>query len=181
MADVFEDRDELDPWRKRLWEVIETTPWLSWQLLTKRPENVPQMVPWGNGSWPANVWLGVSVENTAFTHRADRLRELPAAVKFISAEPLLGSLLTSKSRRPALDLQGIDWVIAGGESGPRARPMHLDWVRELRDACRGNDVRFFLKQLGGHPNKRGGRHAVLDRRRWRELPPGARSAPAAAA
>jgi protein gp37 len=88
MADVFEAHEELEPWRERLWALIEETPSLHWQLLTKRPENVGAMVPWK--IWPANVWIGTSIENSRFTFRADILRELPAAVRFVSAEPLLG-------------------------------------------------------------------------------------------
>jgi protein gp37 len=170
MADVFEDARELDPWRERLWSLIEQTPWLEWQLLTKRPENAAMMVPWRN-EWPANVWLGTSIENSRHTFRADLLRELPAPIRFISAEPLLGSLfLNGKPNRRPLDLTGIDWLIAGGESGPRYRPLDLDWVRELRDACRASGTAFFYKQRGGRTPKAGGRE--LDGRSWSEFPPG---------
>src|SRR5439155_19314188 len=122
MADVFEDRAELRPWRERLWTLVEQTPMLDWQLLTKRPENVATMVPWVK-EWPSNVWVGTSVENSRHTFRVDILRDLPAAVRFVSAEPLLGSLFLkgTPNRRP-LELTGMDWVIAGGESGPRYRP-----------------------------------------------------------
>jgi protein gp37 len=148
MADVFEDRDELEKWRVRLWGLIEATPNLDWQLLTKRPENVAAMVPWED-DWPANVWIGASIENSRFTFRADVLRELPAAVRFISAEPLLGSLmLNGKPNRRPLELEGISWVIVGGESGPRARPMRLEDAQELVDACRAGGVAPFVKQLG---------------------------------
>jgi protein gp37 len=168
MADVFEARDELDPWRARLWSLIEQTPWLHWQLLTKRPENVAGMVPW-SGDWPVNVWIGASVENARHTFRADLLRELPAAVRFLSVEPLLGSVFVNgrPNRRP-LELDGIDWVIAGGESGPRHRPLELDWVRELRDACTDTGTAFFFKQVGGRTPKAGGRE--LDGRTWDEFP-----------
>lgn len=169
MADVFEDRADLNPWRDRLWDLIEETPWLAWQLLTKRPENVGAMAPWVE--WPANVWLGVSVENMRFTNRVDVLREIPAAVRFVSAEPLLSTLFgpAVRNRRP-LDLEGVDWLIAGGESGAGARPTEESWLRELRDACHDGGVAFFLKQLGGWPDKRGGEKAILDGRRWHELP-----------
>ena len=170
MADVFEEHPELEPWRQKLWRLIEATPWLHWQLLTKRPENVLEMVPWPD-AFPSNVWIGVSIENSRFTFRADVLREIPVRVRFISAEPLLDSLFVNgKPNRNPLDLEGIDWVIAGGESGPRARPMDLRWVRELREACSSNGVAFFLKQLGGVRDKRGGSKARLDRRLWREFP-----------
>lgn len=176
MADVFEDHPELEPWREQLWELIRATPWLQWQLLTKRPENVAAMAPWGS-SWPANVWLGVSVENTAFTQRAKLLREIPARVRFISAEPLLASLFTRRRRRAPLELDGIDWLIVGGESGPYARPMDLAWARELRERCHEVGAAFFLKQLGGWPDKRGKEKALLDGRLWRDLPGCARTAP----
>ena len=172
MADVFEERRDLEPWRARLWELIERTPWLQWQLLTKRPESVLALIP---RSWrdelPRNVWVGASIENARHTFRADLLRDVPAAVRFVSAEPLLGSVFTNgrQNRRP-LDLAGINWVIAGGESGPRSRPSREDWIRELRDACSESSAAFFLKQLGGFPDKRGGDKALLDDRLWRELP-----------
>lgn len=169
MADVFEDRAELERWRLRLWALIEQTPLLEWQLLTKRPENVASMVTWRGADWPGNVWLGTSVENSRHTFRVEILRELPAPVRFISAEPLLGSLfLNGKPNHRPLDLDGIDWVIAGGESGPRHRPLDLDWVRELRDACVDVGVPFFYKQQGGRTAKSGGR--LLDGRTWDEFP-----------
>jgi protein gp37 len=169
MADVFEDHDELDEWREKLWGLIDETPSLHWQLLTKRPENVMAMSPWAS-AWPHNVWIGTSIENSRFTFRADLLREVPSAVRFISAEPLLGSLFVDKRGRTPLDLTGISWLIVGGESGPRARPMQLEWVRELRERCADEGVAFFLKQLGGVRDKRGGEQARLDRRLWREFP-----------
>lgn len=170
MADVFEDHREVKPLRSRLWSLIEDTPWLQWQLLTKRPENVMEMVPWGD-AWPENVWLGVSVENSRFTFRVEIIRQLPAAIRFVSAEPLLASVFENdKPNRAPLSLEGIHWVIAGGESGPRARPTRLEWLRELREACASTSAAFFLKQLGGHPDKRGKEKAVLDGRLWHEFP-----------
>src|SRR5712691_6689127 len=113
MADVFEDHSQLDPWRDRLWRLIDGTPWLQWQLLTKRPENVERMVPW-HDAWPSNVWIGTSVENARHTFRADILREFPARVRFISAEPLLGSLfLNRKPNHQPLDLAGIQLADRG--------------------------------------------------------------------
>jgi protein gp37 len=131
-----------DPWRDEAWEVLRQRPDLRWQVLTKRPERIADHLPpdWGDG-WP-NVWLGVSIENRRFVARADVLRAVPAMVRFISAEPLLGPL-------DGLDLRDIDWLIVGGESGPRRRSMRLAWARELRDACRCSGVAYFLKQLGG--------------------------------
>jgi protein gp37 len=139
MADVFEDRPDLDAPRARLWDLIERTGWLDWMLLTKRPENIARMIPWGD-NWPSNVWAGTSVEDQ---RRADErlpvLRAVPAT-RFLSVEPLLGPV--------ALDPEGIDWVIVGGESGPGARPMDLEWARAVRDTCQRADVPVFVKQLG---------------------------------
>jgi len=177
MADVFEDARILDEHRSRLWSLIEETPWLHWQLLTKRPENVMRMVPWGD-VWPDNVWIGTSIENSRFTFRADLLREIPAKTRFISAEPLLGSLfLNGRPNRRPLELAGIDWVIVGGESGPGARPMDEGWAAELRDETLAAGAAYFVKQLGGYPDKRGKEKAVLDGQVWRELPPIAGTVP----
>ena len=112
--------------------------------------------------WHPNVWMGVTIENRRFVHRADYLREVPAAVRFISAEPLLGSARRSGPR------PGIHWLIAGGESGPRHRPVKTEWLRELRDHCVDEGVAFFFKQWGGIASKTGGR--PLDGRTWDELP-----------
>jgi protein gp37 len=148
----------------------------TFQVLTKRPERALEFVEriyCGRcADWPKplpNVWLGVSIENGRFTWRADVLREIPAAVRFISAEPLLGSLYPmGVTNRAPLDLPGIDWLIVGGESGVGARPMRLEWARELRDACQAAGVPFFFKQWGGRTSKAGGRQ--LDGRTWDELP-----------
>jgi protein gp37 len=170
MADVFEDHAPLEPWRERLWALVGETPWLHWQLLTKRPENVARLAPWRD-QWPENVWLGTSIENSRFSFRADILREIPAVTRFISAEPLLASVFQNgRPNRHPLDLEGVDWVIAGGESGPRARAMDIEWAREVRDATHEAGAAFFLKQLGGHPDKRGKERALLDGRLWHDLP-----------
>ena len=180
MADVFERHPEpeanvrLNGARERLWSVIEDTPWLRWQLLTKRPENVTAMVPWQPGRWPANVWLGTSVETQRYAHqRIPHLLAAGAGTTFLSCEPLLDKLnlsdwlgpraeralaargwMTPADRDPAGDfarLRGnryIDWVIAGGESGTQARRTELAWCRSLRDQCAQQGVPFFMKQLG---------------------------------
>jgi protein gp37 len=141
MADVFELRSELNSWRARLWPLIEQTPRLDWLLLTKRPQNIRRMAPW-NSEWPANVWLGTTAENQKYADkRIPIVLELPARIHFISAEPLLGSLSLSKWK-------GIDWVIAGGESGHGARPTNPDWIRSLRDECRATGTAFHFKQWG---------------------------------
>ncbi len=147
MADVFERRRELDQWRERLWLLIECTPWLDWLLLTKRPQNVAVKAPW-NKSWPSNVWLGTTVENQKCAEeRLPFLLSAGATIRFLSCEPLLGPL----DLRPWFDRAGcnsIDWVIAGGESGPGSRPMHPDWAISLLHQCREANVPFHFKQWG---------------------------------
>jgi protein gp37 len=141
MADVFEVRAELNPWRARLWPLIEQTPWLDWLLLTKRPKNVRRMAPWGS-RWPHNVWLGTTAENQKHADlRIPELLESPARIHFISAEPLIGPLSIAR-------WSGIDWVIAGGESGHHARPTDPEWVRSLRDECHESGIAFHFKQWG---------------------------------
>jgi protein gp37 len=161
MADVFERHPDaetnarMDEARERLWSVIEATPFLTWQLLTKRPENVMEMAPW-EFVFPPNVWVGTSIENSAYTWRADVLKEVPASIRFLSCEPLLGSLFEERTRRSPLNLYGIDWVIGGGESGPAHRPTDPVWARELRDKASEWGVPFFWKQWGGlYPKSNG--------------------------
>jgi protein gp37 len=128
LADVFEDHPTANETRPRLWDIVRETPFLHWQILTKRPERIADNLPhdWGNGY--ANVWLGTSVESMKEKHRADILREIPASVRFISYEPALGPL-------DDLDLTRIDWSLYGGESGPGYRPHDLAWPRSMRDRC----------------------------------------------
>jgi protein gp37 len=150
MADVFEARAELNEWRERLWGLIELTPMLDWLLLTKRPERIGRCVPWRE-RWPHNVWLGTTAENQRWLDKRipELLRYARAPVLFISAEPLFGFL----NMRPYLPARGkieraIDWVIAGGESGARARPMNPEWARDLRDQCTQAGAKFHFKQWG---------------------------------
>lgn len=147
MADVFERRAELNAERARLWRLVEETPWLDWLLLTKRPQNIAKMVPW-TAQWPRNVWLGTTVESQAFAEkRLPFLLQNAAVVRFLSCEPLLGPLDLS----PWFNKEGlnpIDWVIAGGESGPRSRPMHPDWAANLLRQCNSAGVAFHFKQWG---------------------------------
>lgn len=131
----------------------------TFQVLTKRAQRLAELAP--ELPWPANVWMGVSVENSAHRWRVDYLRRTGAAVKFLSLEPLLGPLHD-------LDLRGVDWAIVGGESGPGARPIEADWVRTIRDRCQAAGVAFHFKQWGGVNKKRAGR--TLDGRTWDELP-----------
>lgn len=141
MADVFESRADLHPWRERLWPLIERTPNLDWLLLAERPQNVQRMVPW-SGRWPTNVWLGTTAENQKYADiRIPRLLSVDARVHFISAEPLLGPISLHK-------WIGIDWVIAGGESGRGSRPTNPEWIRMLRDECGQADIAFHFKQWG---------------------------------
>jgi protein gp37 len=143
MADVFEDRDDLDPLRRRLWALIEATPNLDWLLLTKRPQNVATKAGWGRG-WPSNVWLGTTVELQKRALEAlPYLEPIPAKVRFISAEPLLGPL----DLRQWLG-STLDWVITGGESGPHARPASPTWFRDLHMQCMEANVPFHFKQWG---------------------------------
>jgi protein gp37 len=158
MSDLF--HEAIPPaYIAEVFEVMQRADWHVFQVLTKRPERLEALAD--DLPWPPNVWVGVLVENRRFVGRADNLRRTPAQTKFISAEPLLGPL-------EGLDLAGIDWLIAGGESGPRHRPMRIEWARDLRDRCVAEDVAFFFKQWGGIRSKTGGR--VLDGRTWDELP-----------
>jgi protein gp37 len=147
MADVFEDRRDLDATRTRLWDLIAETPMLDWLLLTKRPQAVKRLSPWGN-DWPDNVWLGTTVEKQKFAKlRLPHLIANPAKVRFLSCEPLLGPIDLSPWL-PKVGPSPINWIIAGGESGSRSRPMHPDWARGLRDTCDAQDIAFHFKQWG---------------------------------
>ena len=191
---------EADAWRGEAWDLIRRNPEYDWQILTKRPGMVADRLPadWGEG-WP-HVWLGVSIENRRFVERADQLRDLPAAVRFVSAEPLLGPLIANEFTwchpesvtwhweddytGPELDFHNINWLIVGGESGPRYRPLNPEWVRDLRDRCEARNLvdpglpdtdptkdggtAFFFKQWGGPRPDSGGRE--LDGRTWSEFP-----------
>ena len=174
MADVFEEHPQLHAERMRLWELIQRTPWLDWLLLTKRPENVGWFAPtrWQTDGYPGNVWIGTSVENQAMADkRIPILATIPAAVRFLSCEPLLGPLdLATWFYSMMTDDYScaIDWVIVGGESGPKARPMSPDWVRSVRDQCNGAGVAFHFKQWGGVRKHETGR--ILDGRTWDEYP-----------
>lgn len=160
MSDLFHEAIP-DHFIGEVFDVMARAEQHTFQVLTKRHERLAALAP--ELAWPENVWMGVSIENRRFVHRADFLRDVPAAVRFISAEPLLGPL-------EGLDLDGIDWLIAGGESGPGHRPMHLEWVQELRDRSVAENVAFFFKQWGGRTAKAGGRE--LEGRTWSEMPDG---------
>lgn len=138
MSDLFHP-EVPDEFIREVFAVMADTPRHTYQLLTKRAQRLSKIAP--SLQWPDNVWMGVSIETDRFSFRANHLRKVPAAIRFVSAEPLLGPLTN-------FDLTGIDWVIAGGESGPAARPMHPEWVRDLRDRCIQENVAFFFKQWG---------------------------------
>lgn len=148
MSDVFEGRDDLDPVRKQLWETIENTRALDWLLLTKRPENILSMIPvaW-RYEFPQNVWVGTSVEDQKWAEkRIPALLEVPAPVRFLSCEPLLGEI---DLMRWLDNEKGVNWCIVGGESGAGHRTMNLEWARSLRDQCAIRGVPFFMKQDSG--------------------------------
>jgi protein gp37 len=159
MSDVFHAHFTLEMIR-RVFEVMARAHWHHFQVLTKRPDRALRLAP--ELPWAENIWLGTSIEDMRVAHRADALRRIrQAAVRFVSAEPLLGPL-------HALDLTGIHWVIGGGESGPGYRRCEKAWAQGLRDLCRRRNVKFFWKQWGGATPKAGGR--TLDGREWNEYP-----------
>jgi protein gp37 len=158
MSDLFHEGTPV-AFIQRVFEVMETASWHIFQILTKRPERAKDLA--GSLPWPSNVWIGTSVENEGVLSRVESLTKIPASVRFLSLEPLLGPL-------HSLDLAGINWVIVGGESGPHARPMKPEWVREIRDKTISSKVPFFFKQWGGKNKKATGRS--LDGRTWDEMP-----------
>ena len=164
MSDLFhEDIDE--DYIEAVFKVMRKASWHTFQILTKRSQRMTELAP--TLRWPDNIWMGVSVENQRWTRRVEDLRKVPAKVRFLSCEPLLGPLL--------LDLRDIGWVIVGGESGARARPMKPEWARDIREQCRDAGVAFFFKQWGAH-NESGDRVGkgkagrLLDGRSWDAIP-----------
>ena len=158
MSDLFH-KDVPTEFIVRAFDVMNRANWHQFQVLTKRSGRLLQLndvLPWSE-----HIWMGVSVESERYTQRADHLRQTDACVKVLSLEPLLGPILN-------LSLEGIDWVIVGGESGPRARPMKKAWVVDIRDQCIRNGTPFSFKQWGGVNKKRNGR--VLDGRTWDQMP-----------
>lgn len=158
MSDLFHESVPL-PFIQNVFDVMRRADWHVFQVLTKRHERLQDIA--GQLYWPPNVWMGVSIENRRWVQRADALRNVGAAVRFISAEPLLGRL-------EGLDLTNVQWVIAGGESGHIHRPVRAEWLRDLRDLCLSASVPFFFKQWGGMRSKSGGR--ILDGREWSQMP-----------
>lgn len=158
MSDLFHEDIPLD-FIQQVFDTMGRAHWHTFQVLTKRHGRLSELSD--ELDWHPNVWMGVTIENRKFVHRADHLREVPAAVRFISAEPLLGPL-------EGLDLADIDWLIAGGESGPKHRPVREKWLVDLRDQCLDEDTAFFFKQWGGLRSKSGGR--LLEGRTWDGMP-----------
>ncbi len=160
MSDLFHEDVPLS-FVKSVFSVMNRCPQHVFQILTKRPERAAEFSP--HLDWSENIWMGTSVESAEFTFRIHELRRTGARTKFLSLEPLLGPI-------PRLPLKEIDWVIVGGESGPGARPIEVDWARRIRDRCIDRDVPFFFKQWGGVNKKRTGRR--LDNHTWNQLPAG---------
>lgn len=164
MSDLFQDAVDAD-FIARVWSAMAAAHWHEFQILTKRPERMARVLSGKRFKVLPNVWLGTSVEDARVLDRIDALRATPAAVRFISFEPLIGAV-------GDVVLRDIDWTIVGGESGPRARPMERAWVDQIRRACRRHRAAFFFKQWGGVNKKAAGR--VLDGRTWDEYPMGPR-------
>jgi protein gp37 len=158
MSDLFHEAVPVE-FILRIFDVMRRADWHRFQLLTKRSDRLLDLSP--RLPWRSHVWMGVSVERVEYTYRIEHLRETGAAIKFVSLEPLLGPL-------PGLNLDGIDWVIVGGESGPGARPMDPEWALDIRDQCVSAGVPFFFKQWGGTRKKKTGRE--LEGRTWDEMP-----------
>lgn len=158
MSDLF--HEDVPLWFiQRVFDTMRQACWHTFQVLTKRSERLRDLG--ANLDWPANVWMGVSIESQEYAFRADHLREIGAQIKFLSLEPLLGAVRN-------LSLAGIDWVIVGGESGPGARPLSSTWVLDIRDLCQQCGVPFFFKQWGGVRKAKAGR--ILDGQTWDERP-----------
>jgi protein gp37 len=169
MSDLFHQEVPLE-FIQRVFEVMRQASWHTYQILTKRSGRLCELNDFID--WPVHVWMGVSVENSDYRFRIGQLRQTGAKVKFLSLEPLLGPL-------PGINLEGIDWVIVGGESGPHARPMKKDWVIDIKQQCQSADVPFFFKQWGGVHRKHNGR--TLQGRTWDQMPVIAEMVPSPAA
>jgi protein gp37 len=159
MSDLFHEGVPVE-FIQRVFAVMAECPQHDFQVLTKRPERAAEVAPL-LGLWPENVWMGTSVESAVYVHRIRSLCEVPAKIRFLSCEPLLGPI-------PKLPLDDIHWVIVGGESGPGARPMEKEWVTQIRDRCLDAEVPFFFKQWGGVQKAKTGR--LLGRTTWDEMP-----------
>lgn len=157
LGDLLEDRTDVAPWRLEVFDLIERTPNLDWLLLTKRIDLAGTMFPskWLEGTWPKNAWLGTSIEDQKrYDERVPELAKIPAVIRFLSIEPMLGpiDLRVDRWGEEATEI-GFNWVIVGGESGSKCRAFDIQWARDVRDQCEALGVHFFMKQLGGYPNK----------------------------
>jgi protein gp37 len=158
MSDLFHNSVPLE-FVLKVFEVMNRAHWHTYQVLTKRSDRLRALD--SQLPWAPHIWMGVSVESEKYLSRVDDLRQTNACLKFLSLEPLLGPV-------PKIDLEGIDWVIVGGESGPKARPMDPGWVKEIRDKCISSNIPFFFKQWGGANKKKAGR--LLEGRVWDQMP-----------
>jgi protein gp37 len=158
MSDLFHQDVPLE-FIQKVFGVMRQASWHTYQLLTKRSSRLCELTQ--SIDWPVNVWMGVSIENGDYAYRIDHLRQTGSHIKFLSLEPLLGPL-------PDMNLESIDWVIVGGESGPNARPMKKEWVIDIKEQCQSADIPFFFKQWGGVHRKRNGR--TLHGRTWDQMP-----------
>ena len=169
MSDLFHQDVPLE-FIQKVFGVMRQASWHTYQVLTKRSSRLSELTE--DVDWPVNVWMGVSVENRTHTFRIDHLRQTGTHTKFLSLEPLLGPI-------PHMNLEGMDWVIVGGESGPYARPMKKKWVIDVKEQCQAVDIPFFFKQWGGVHRKRNGR--TLQGRTWNQMPARAGTLPLSAA
>lgn len=158
MSDLFHEEIP-DDFIMKVFEVMKQAYWHRFQILTKRSERLKRLSAKLN--WTNNIWVGVSVENSGVQYRIDDLRQVPAALRFLSIEPLIGPI-------ESVSLSNIDWVIVGGESGPKARPMLEEWVLDIKNQCNNQEVPFFFKQWGGVNKKKNGR--LLHGKTWDEMP-----------
>jgi protein gp37 len=159
MSDLFHEQIPL-AYTRKIFDTMRSADWHVFQVLTKRAERLAKIA--SKLEWSPNVWIGTTVESARFTERIDLLRTVPASVRWLSMEPLLGPV-------PNLDLTGIDWVVVGGESGPGARPMKKEWAEDILAQCRAQNSRFFFKQWGGVNKKKTGRK--LNGRYYNDMPP----------
>jgi protein gp37 len=160
MSDLFHEDVPVD-FMRRVWDVMQVTPRHTYQILTKRPKRMAEVLNRSGFPVLRNVWLGTSVEDERVLGRIEQLRDVPAVIRFVSFEPLIGSVASA-------NLNGIHWAIVGGESGPRARPMETEWVDEIETMCRRSGAAFFFKQWGGKNKKAAGR--MLRGRTYDEMP-----------
>lgn len=157
MSDLFHEEMPFD-FLEKVFDIMHQTPWHIYQILTKRHQRLAELAP--HLTWSENIWIGVSVENQDYVHRINYLQKVDAAVRFLSCEPLLSPL--------TLDLTDIHWVIVGGESGSKHRPMRQEWVEDIQRQCQESEVAFFFKQWGGRHSKAGGR--LLNGQTWDQMP-----------